>query len=155
MSPRLLAWLGLLAIVPVHGEVSGRLETLGRVEDSFYREGGSLEQRVDLVYADLSKRRRAGLEFSGRVAEEDAQAELYQAYLEQTLKAVPWAVTLGRFARIDGLGFYTLDGLLLRRESETLNLEFYGGVPRRIEDYYTEQGESLFGVEAGFRHAGP
>lgn len=110
---------------------------------------GSLE-----VYDNRSW--RGGLDFVSRHSDDDREFEgdIYQLYIQKEFKAFSSTVKAGRFQRADSLGYYALDGLNYQYHKKYdegksgLSLQFYGGVPRRLEDARSVSGDWLYGIEA-------
>lgn len=97
-----------------------------------------------------------GLDFVRRHSDDDRgfEGDIYQLYIQKKFKAYNSTVKAGRFQRADSLGYYALDGVNYQYHKQYdhgksgLSLQFYGGVPRRLEDARSVSGDWLYGMEA-------
>ncbi len=148
-------WLGLglqlgvmvLTMTSVHAGLSGQFETLIKLDNRHFQSEQSIEERFDLVYDDPASNLRSGLSLALSQQQSDREAEITQIYLEKQLNGNRTLFSLGRLQRSDSLGFYALDGLLFKHVINKTMLTMYGGVPRRIENFRSIEGEALYGFD--------
>ena len=97
-----------------------------------------------------------GLDFVSRLSdgERDLEADLYQLYVQKEFKEYGSTIKAGRFQRADSLGYYAIDGANYQYDNydesgkNGFSLQFYGGVPRRLEDVRSVNGDWVYGAEA-------
>ncbi len=97
-----------------------------------------------------------GLDFVSRLSDgkRDFEADIYQLYVQKEFKDYGSTIKGGRFQRADSLGYYAVDGVNYQYDNYDDNgkngysLQFYAGVPRRLEDVRSVSGNWLYGIEA-------
>ncbi len=97
-----------------------------------------------------------GLDFVSRLSDgkRDLEADLYQLYVQKEFKEYGSTIKAGRFQRADSLGYYAIDGANYQYDNyddsgkNGFSLQFYGGVPRRLEDVRSVSGDWVYGAEA-------
>ncbi len=144
-----LSLLGIMILTSADAQaaLSGQLETAIETNNSQFHAESSLEERLDLLYNDPDKGLSSGLSLALSQQRNNSEAELYQLYLQQDFNNAIDQISLGRFFRADALGYYSLDGLQYRHKADALILNFYAGVPGRIEAFRSIDGEALYGLD--------
>ncbi len=144
-----LSLLGIMALATSDAQagLSGELETAIEMNNSQFYSESSLQERLDLVYNDHNKGLISGLSLALSQQTDDSEAELYQFYLQQDFNKSLDRISVGRFFRADTLGYYSLDGLQYRHKADALILNFYTGVPGRVEAFNSIDGEAIYGVD--------
>jgi len=137
----------LLTSAEAHATLSGQLETAVETNNSQFHAETSIEERLDLLYNDPDKGLSGGLSLALSQQSDNNEAELYQLYLQQDFNKALDRISLGRFFRADTLGYYSLDGVQYRHKANDLILNFYAGVPGRIEAFRSIDGDALYGFD--------
>ncbi len=148
----------LLAAVhsgPGWAGVVGRFDSRVQVDNRYFDDELMLEQRGEITLNSRRRGTRMGLSFALRQRDEHGEVRLNRLFAEKRFPSSGTWLTVGRTERSDSLGFYTLDGVMLDWSLEQLGFHFYAGIPGRIDDYRSIEGESLHGVELRFRPADP
>jgi hypothetical protein len=97
-----------------------------------------------------------GLDFVSRLSDgkRDFEADIYQLYVQKEFKDHGSTIKGGRFQRADSLGYYAVDGVNYQYDNyddegkNGFSLQFYAGVPIRLEDVRSVSGDWLYGIEA-------
>ena len=93
-----------------------------------------------------------GLDFVSRYSDGDRgfEGDIYQLYMQKELKEYDSTIKAGRFQRADSLGYYAVDGVNYHYDNEEkgVSFQFYAGVPRRLEDARSVDGDWLYGFES-------
>lgn len=97
-----------------------------------------------------------GLDFVTRLSDgrRGFEGDIYQLYVEKEFKEYGSTIKGGRFQRADSLGYYAVDGVNYQYDNYDESgkngyaLQFYAGVPRRLEDVRSVSGDWLYGMEA-------
>jgi hypothetical protein len=97
-----------------------------------------------------------GLDFVARQSDgqREFEADIYQLYVQKEFKEYGSTIKAGRFQRADSLGYYAIDGANFeynhydKSGKNGYALQFYAGVPRRLEDVRSVSGDWLYGMEA-------
>ena len=144
---RLNLFVGLMMLIigTAHAQISGRFETLVEQNNRELQGKNSSEEWLDLIYDNPSSGLRSGLSLAFSQREDEQDKALTQFYAEKTLNSKRSLIKLGRQQRSDALGFYTLDGLLLKQTFNSTALTVYGGVPSRLEGFRAIEGDALYG----------
>lgn len=129
--------------------MEGRLESTMRVDNRLNYGVAQFEEWGDFLYRDPSNGLTSGISLSARLSDGEWDSRIYQLYIEKDVES-SFTLKAGRFERADGSGYYTLDGGSLKKRAGRFSAEFYGGVPRRIEDYRSVEGKSLIGLDTVF-----
>ncbi len=98
---------------------------------------------------------KGGIDFVTRQSDQQGfEAEIYQLYFQKQWPDYSSTIKAGRFHRADSLGYYSLDGVNYQYQfaDQGITLQLYGGVPRRIEDVRSVDGDWVYGLEMGWRH---
>ena len=153
LTLKVLAGTMMLAGDFAQAGLSGRLETHIKRDNRQFQNTGAIEERLDVHYDDPASGLRSGLTLALAQWEGRRDESLYQLYLEKTLNDKGTQLSLGRMQRSDALGFYTLDGVQFSYVTDAATLTLYGGVPGRIEDFRSIDGDALYGfdLQAAFR----
>ena len=128
--------------------LSGRIESLADVDNRRFGSEHLLEQWADVQYSDTRRELYSGLNLSWRQRGGHAALKVRQLFIEKGLPG--HTLRAGRMQRSDALGYYNLDGLALTSPVHAATLEVHAGVPRRIEDYRTVEGDALYGLTLRF-----
>ncbi|MEJ2609295.1 MAG: hypothetical protein P8179_04205 [Candidatus Thiodiazotropha sp.] len=127
--------------------ISGSSETRLQVDSSRYENSDNyLEQWTALYYRDLASDLRMGTQFELDANEEGVTGRLYQLYLKSGDHSDRPELTIGRFETIDNSGFQTLDGFSVINRSSPVAWKVYAGKPRRFEDLYSSDAETMVGL---------
>ncbi len=140
---------------PCSATVTGRLDSRMQVDNRYFDDELMLEQRGEITLNHRPQRVRMGLAFALRQRNGHGEARLGRLFAERHFPSSATRLTVGRTERSDSLGFYTLDGVMLDWSAAPWGIHLYAGIPRRIDDYRSIEGESLHGVELRFRPAEP
>ena len=132
----------------LYGSIGARIQT----DNLFTESEGFIEELVDVTYSDKPRGISSGLSFALRQGDAN-EGNLYQLYLEKDLGQNS-SFTLGRMQRADGLGFYILDGGSIAIGNENLLFSLYGGIPSRIDDYFSVEADALYGFDLQFMDFG-
>lgn len=129
-----VSWAG------VEGRLTTTLQSDNRLNtnETFVEEYGDLLFRGDGI--------SSGVSLAGRVRDGDWEGSVYQLYLEKELRP-SFTLKAGRFERADASGFYTVDGLSMKKQENSATLEVYGGRPMRIEDYRSTEADLVAGMD--------
>jgi len=159
---RCLPGLASILLVAAHsGQVCSAAAAVGRfdsriqVDNRYLDDELILEQRGEITLNDEPRGVRMGLSFALRQRDESGEVRLDRLFAERRFPSSGARLTVGRTERSDSLGFYTLDGMQLDWSAGRLGLHLYAGVPARIEDYRSIEGEGLYGIELQLRPADP
>ena len=144
-----LSLLGIMILTTTDAvaALSGRVETSIDTNNSQFHAETSLEERLDLSYSDPEKGLNSGLSLAMFQRPDEKEAELYQLFIQQDFNKSLDQISLGRFFRADTLGYYSLDGIQYRHKTDSIVLSSYAGVPVRIEDFRSIEGDALYGLE--------
>ena len=144
-----LSLLGVMLFTTIDAvaALSGRVETSLDTNNSQFHPETSLEERLDLTYSDPEKGITSGLSLALFQRPGEKGSETYQLFIQQDFNNTLDQVSLGRFFRADTLGYYSLDGVQYRHRADTIIFNFYAGVPVRIEDFRSIDGDALYGLE--------
>jgi len=129
----------------------GRFDSRMQVDNRYFDDELMLEQRGEVTLNNRPQGIRMGLSFALRQRDDRGAARLNRLFAEKRFPSAGTMLTLGRTERSDSLGFYTLDGVMLDWSGEQLGLHLYAGIPSRIDDYRSIEGEMLHGIELHFR----
>lgn len=129
--------------------MEGRLESTLRVDNRLNYGVAQFEEWGDFLYKEPSNGVTSGLSLAARLSDGEWDSHIHQLYIEKDVES-SFTLKAGRFERADGSGYYTLDGGSLRKKAGRFSADFYGGVPRRIEDYRSVEGKSLIGLDTVF-----
>ncbi|MCK4707407.1 MAG: hypothetical protein KAU21_02235 [Gammaproteobacteria bacterium] len=129
-----------------YGRIDGRVQA-----DTYLNDSGFVEETADIRFVDKQRGIESGLSLAFRQGDEN-EANLYQLYLEKSLEGLISSYKLGRFERADSLGFYTLDGGVLKSSSDDFLFTLYAGKPSRIDDYTSVDGDALYGFDVHFEN---
>ena len=143
----ILLWIIILTTADARAGLSGQLETTVEMNNSQFRAEAGMEERLDLSYEDQDKGLQSNLSLALSQQSNNSEAELYQLYLQQDFNNAVDEISLGRFFRADTLGYYSLDGIQYRHKFDAAILNIYAGVPGRIEDFRSIDGEALYGID--------
>ncbi|MCK5829482.1 MAG: hypothetical protein KAH20_04195 [Methylococcales bacterium] len=96
-----------------------------------------------------------GLDFVTRLSDgkRDFDGDIYQLYVQKEFKEHGLTIKGGRFQRADSLGYYAVDGVNYQYEEydedgkNGYSVQFYTGIPRRLEDVRSVSGDWLYGLE--------
>ena len=155
----LLGSVGMLLTV-VHGGpgwagMIGNFDSRVQVDNRYFDGRLTLEQRGEITLHDRSQQVRMGASFALRQRDErGGEVRINRLFAGKRFPAAGVELTLGRTERSDSLGFYTLDGVILDWSGERLGFHFYAGIPGRIDDYRSIEGEALHGIELHFHPSG-
>lgn len=129
--------------------IEGRLESSVEADNRPNYRSVYMEERADLVYKEREGNFTSAFSGSVRLGDEEFDGKIYQLYMD---KRVGHGLMLkaGRFERGDGSGYYTIDGMAVRRVHHVLSLELYGGKPERIEDYRSTSAGLVIGGDGVF-----
>lgn len=130
----------------------GRIDARVQADNLYADSDGFIEELADVTYVDEQQGLSSGLSMALRQGEEN-EGDLYQLYLEKNLGQYS-SFTFGRMQRADSLGFYILDGISLITGNDSLMCFFYGGIPRRIDDYTSVEADELYGIDVQFQDLG-
>lgn len=95
----------------------------------------------------------AGLDFVSRQSSEKGfEGDIFQFYIDKKLTDWNTRIRVGRFQRADSIGYYAIDGMRVSYQLPKSNwgLQFYTGVPRRLEDVRSVDGDWVYGVDANW-----
>ena len=137
----------MLVVANSHAGISGRFEILAELDNRRLASEAELEERLDLSYQNPNKKINAGLSLGFVQYGNNHNEELSLLYVEKHLDEKGSLASIGRLQRADSLGFYTLDGLHLEQRGGWGSLTIYGGVPGRVENYRSVDGDALYGID--------
>ncbi len=127
----LLAALALPAIAAL----SGSLETHFQA-DSFFDPGNYLEQWLTLDYHSRDENLSWGLLGNWGASSEESWMNLHRLFVEKHFQKNSLIAKAGRFERIDAVGFYTLEGVDARWQTDSgICWNAFFGKPGRAELY--------------------
>ena len=143
-----LSLLGIMMLTATDSiaVLSGQLQTTVENNNSRFRSESSIEELLDIAYSTPEKDFSVNLSLALIQQQDNSDSELYQFYLQQDFNNAADRLSLGRFFRTDTLGYYSLDGLQFRHKAGETILNFYAGIPSRIEAFRSIDGDALYGI---------
>ena len=137
----------------VHSLISGKLDTLLETEQTASYSRSRIEEQVDINWSNNINNMSGGFQFDLRHedieqrSQIDAQTEPQINQLFFNHQAADINYTVGRFNRVDMLGFYTLDGLTIKHTRKNWQTSFFAGKPIQIEDYNLIDAGKTYGLD--------
>lgn len=137
----------------VHGQISGKLDTLLETDQTAYYSRSRIEEQVDINWRNDENDMSAGFQFDFGHEEIESQSPVsgrpgYQVnQLFFAHQATDINYTLGRFNRSDMLGFYTVDGFSMKYAQTDWDVGIHAGKPLQIEDYIIIDADKIYGID--------
>ena len=130
----------------------GHIDTRVQADNRYTGSTGFVEEYADIHFVDPKQGIESGLSLAVRQVTEldESEATLYQLYFAKKLEGLVSSYRLGRLERSDSLGFYTLDGAVLKSAHNDRLFTLYAGKPSRIDDYDSVNGDALYGFDLYF-----
>lgn len=130
-----------------HATVESELTIDNRIQPKASVEG---KTRLNYQYQDPEQGFHMGVNVdldTGQQSEGGVKA-IRQLYAEKNNLSQGMTLKAGRFERSDNLGFYLLDGVHMNKRFSVQDseLNLYVGKPHRVEDNYSIDGDTLFGL---------
>lgn len=141
-----LSGLGLLSNLSFAG-YSGGLEVLAGADNRYFQAESFFVKRLNVLYLNDDKAMLGNLSLIVSRRESQVRDGLNTLYLEKGINDSRQVVTLGRFPRSDGLGFYTLDGAQIKWRTTQTVQTLYAGVPKRIVGLDSFNNELMYGLD--------
>ena len=141
----------------VQSLISGKLDTLLETDQTDYYSRSRIEEQVDINWSNNENDMNAGLQFDLRREELEQQSQINRQTDPQinqlffSHRAADINYTLGRFNRADLLGFYTLDGVVVKYSRQNWGTSFHAGEPLQIEDYNVIDAGRVYGLDINHR----
>ncbi len=137
----------------VHSYVSGKLDTLLETDQTDYYSRSRIEEQADINWSNNENDMNAGLQFDLRYEEleqrtqvdKQTDPQINQLFFSHRTAGINY--TLGRFNRADLLGFYTLDGVVVKYIQQNWDTSFHAGKPLQIEDYKVIDAGRIYGLD--------
>ncbi len=148
MRPLLLIMLSM-TLGSAEAGFYGRLESRVQADNRYVDSLGFIEEYADIRFVNEQQGFDSGISLALRQADEN-EANLYRLFFEKKLDGFISSYKLGRLQRSDNLGFYTLDGGLIKARNESFLLTLYAGKPSRADDYNSVDGDALYGFDFHF-----
>ncbi len=127
----------------VHSLVSGRLDTLLKIDHGAYDSINRIEEQAEINW--LKNNMNAGFQFDLKHEENKNHSDIRQLFFTHKIAAIDY--TLGRFNRSDKLGYYMLDGAVVNYQQKEWRAGFYSGKPLQIENYNTIDAHRIYGAD--------
>lgn len=140
----------------LYSQVSGRLDTLIETDQTEFYNRNLIEEQAEINWLNKSADMNAGFQADIRYQEIDdlsqmdgeLDQQINQIFLSQKIQNFNY--TLGRFDRSDLLGFYTLDGLIVKYANQSWDARFHAGTPRKLEDYNNIEVDRIVGLDVNY-----
>lgn len=137
----------------VYSLVSGKLDTVLETNQAAYYSRSRIEEQVDINWSNYENDMNAGFQFDIRHEEieqrsqfnKQTDSQINQLFFSNKTAGINY--TLGRFNRADLLGFYTLDGVVVKYPRQNWDTSFHAGKPLQIEDYNTIDAGRIYGAD--------
>jgi hypothetical protein len=149
---RVLCLLGILIQSPlcVAWNWSGVLKTKVQADNRYTQDARIFSEVWGSFEVFDYKNWHAGVDFVSRKSEEYGfEGEIYQLYVERSIDVLHSKLKIGRYSRMDSVGYYVIDGGSYRFQPTDNGMIWviYGGVPRRLEDVRSVKGDWIYGVD--------
>ncbi|VAX09028.1 hypothetical protein MNBD_GAMMA25-107 [hydrothermal vent metagenome] len=157
--------IGIISPTISYAGVSGRLGIMLQNDNRQYIENKYLEEQGDFIFTNKEYALRGGLSFSLRQSIEPSYSSsagknknaLYQLFIEKKQKLSPSSsanFALGRIQRVDGLGFYFIDGGNVDVQIKNWMISAYAGKPGRIDNFRSLSGKMISGMDVSTHQSG-
>ena len=133
--------------------ISGKLDTVLETDQTAYYSRNRIEEQVDINWSNNENDMNAGFQFDLRHEEIEQRSQINEQTDPQvnqlffSHKAADINYTLGRFNRADLLGFYTLDGVVVKYSHQNWGTGFHAGKPLQIENYNVIDAGKIYGLD--------
>jgi len=133
--------------------ISGKLDTVLETDQTAYYSRNRIEEQVDINWSNNENDMNAGFQFDLIHEEIEQRSQINEQTDPQinqlffSHKAADIKYTLGRFNRADLLGFYTLDGVVVKYSHQNWGTGFHAGKPLQIENYNIIDAGRIYGAD--------